>query len=556
MFEFLKKKKPQIEEKTATVVPPEKDEDVDPEMVYTVPVQPIVPLEDPRLQNATAELTVTMSPDPDEEPEETEVETDEALIPAAATGLEVKVFESSDFGRIRATEIDGKPWLAAKDVADALGYKDSKSAIADHVDEEDKQILLRGQFATLENHIPKSALPVDFVTGEIPNRGLTFINESGIYSLILSSKLPQAKRFKRWVTSEVLPAIHHTGGYIAGESQMSDEELLSRAVLMAQQKLSLREQENKRLTVENAKLSNTNMELKQQIETNAPKVRFAESFRDADGCVSIAELAKLLCERGYHTGEKRLFETLRNEGYLCKEGHDRNHPVQKYLEMAKPIFVLRASVWEGTDGLTHQYTKTMVTPAGITYFFKHFLGDAFRLPVEEKKDRAEASRESAAKGRQVLNEMAECCAEVLRNVLTSVKWDRTWYATMEEVREAVPELKEYSTYVIGRALKIVNVTPKAFGRKRKYKYPMPAALFEKPGPVQNTHAARTQLVRVIIAGEKAKGTGMTLMTADQFLVMHRDKLGDMSVANLEAAFRACGVESDTSYGTLLWKLPA
>ena len=553
MFEFLKKKKPQIEEKTATVVPPEKDEDVDPEMVYTVPVQTIVPLEDPRFQNAEAELTVTMSPDPDEEPEETEVETDEALIPAAATGLEVKVFESSDFGRIRATEIDGKPWLAARDVADALGYKNTKEAIADHVDDEDKQILQRSQFATLENHIPKSALPVDFVTGEIPNRGLTFINESGIYSLILSSKLPQAKRFKRWVTSEVLPAIHHTGGYIAGEKEMTDEELLSRAVIMAQQKLALREQENKRLTVENAKLSNTNLELKQQIEVNAPKVRFAESFRDADGCVSIAELAKLLCERGYSTGEKRLFETLREEGYLCKEGHDRNQPTQRCLDMAKPIFVLRASVWEGTDGLTHQYTKTMVTPAGITYFFKHFLGDAFRLPVAERSDRAEASRESAAKGRQVLNEKAERCAEVIREAL-AVRWDRTKEATIEEIVDSIPALAEFGKCVIGMGLKRNNIVMKRYSNKSKYL--MPAALFEKPEPVKSTHAARTQLVRVIINGEKARGAGMTLMTSDQFLVMHRDKLGDMSIANLEAAFRACGVESDTSYGTLLWKLPA
>ena len=527
MFEFLRKKP------TKTTVPLAESVTIQPEettVTVTVPVEPIVPVQDPRLQNAEAELTVTMSPDPDEGPEETEVETDEALIPAAEN---VQIFRHERFGEMRVVNREGEPWFVASDVCRALDIERTQTR---RLDDDEKGVR--------SMHTPGGTQTV------------TIISEPGLYSLALGSRKPEAKAFKRWVTHEVIPAIRKTGGYIAGEKEMTDEELLSRAVIMAQQKLALREQENKRLTVENAKLEMANMQLNQQIEVNAPKVRFAESFRDADGCVSIAELAKLLCERGYHTGEKRLFETLRNEGYLCKEGHDRNHPVQKYLEMAKPIFVLRASVWEGTDGLTHQYTKTMVTPAGITYFFKHFLGDAFRLPAEEKKDRAESSRESAAKGRQVLNEMAERCAEVLRNVLTSVKWDRTWYATMEEVREAVPELKEYSTYVVGRALKIVNVTPKAFGRKRKYKYPMPAALFEKPEPVQNTHAARTQLVRVIIAGERSKGTGTTLMTADQFLTIHRDKLGDMSVANLEAAFRACGVESDTSYGALLWKLPA
>ena len=533
MFDFLRKKK-EPEKAVATVVPPQEEETT---ATYTIPVQPIVPVEGPRFQNAETELTVTVSPDPDDDPEETEVETDDALIPVVEN---VQVFRHERFGEMRVVQREGEPWFVAADVCKALELSNSRMA-TDRLDDDEKADV---------------SLTDTSSNGVKQRRSMAIISEPGLYSLALGSRKPEAKAFKRWVTHEVIPAIRKTGGYIAGEKEMTDEELLSRAVIMAQQKLAIREQENKRLTAENAKLSNTNLELKQQIEVNAPKVRFAESFRDADGCVSIAELAKLLCERGYSTGEKRLFETLREEGYLCKEGHDRNQPVQKYLNMAKPIFVLKASVWEGTDGMTHQYTKTMVTPAGITYFFKHFLGDAFRLPVEERKDRAEASRESAKKGRQVLNEMAERCAEVLRNVLTSVKWDRTWYATMEEVREAVPELKEYSTYVVGRALKIVNVTPKAFGRKRKYKYPMPAALFEKPEPVQNTHAARTQLVRVIIAGEKAKGTGMTLMTSDQFLTIHRDKLGDMSVANLEAAFRACGVESDTSYGTLLWKLPA
>lgn len=110
---------------------------------------------------------------------------------------ELQVFSNAEFGQLRTVVIDGTPWMIGKDVAIALGYKDSKSAIADHVDSEDKQIIQRWQNAPFE----------------IPNRGLTLINESGLYSLILSSKLPGAKRFKRWVTSEVLPAIHRTGEY-------------------------------------------------------------------------------------------------------------------------------------------------------------------------------------------------------------------------------------------------------------------------------------------------------------------------------------------------------
>lgn len=109
----------------------------------------------------------------------------------------MQVFTNPEFGEIRAIEIDGEPWCVGKDIARALGYADTKSALADHVDAEDKRIIQRGQIATLD----------------IPNRGLTIINESGLYSLILSSKLPGAKKFKRWVTSEVLPAIRKTGTY-------------------------------------------------------------------------------------------------------------------------------------------------------------------------------------------------------------------------------------------------------------------------------------------------------------------------------------------------------
>lgn len=126
---------------------------------------------------------------------------------------ELQIFDNPEFGRIRGLMLDGDPWCVGRDVAGALGYKDTKSALGDHVDPEDKQIIQRGQITTFENHLPKSAFPADFVPADIPNRGLTIINESGLYSLILSSKLPTAKRFKHWVTSEVLPAIRKTGRY-------------------------------------------------------------------------------------------------------------------------------------------------------------------------------------------------------------------------------------------------------------------------------------------------------------------------------------------------------
>lgn len=126
---------------------------------------------------------------------------------------EIQIFSSSEFGRIRTITIDNEPWFVEKDVAEALGYKNTKDALQKHVDEEDKQIFQRSQIVTLENHIPKDVLPVEFVSSDIPNRGLTFINESGVYSLIFGSKLPTAKKFKHWVTSEVLPTLRKTGHY-------------------------------------------------------------------------------------------------------------------------------------------------------------------------------------------------------------------------------------------------------------------------------------------------------------------------------------------------------
>lgn len=123
------------------------------------------------------------------------------------------VFANPEFGKVRVVEIDGEPWLVGKDVAAVLGYSDTKHAILDHVDSED-----RTNSQTQGQNAP-----------EFGQRGTWLINESGLYSLILSSKLPSARKFRRWVTSEVLPSIRKHGGYITGQEQMSDEELSKQA---------------------------------------------------------------------------------------------------------------------------------------------------------------------------------------------------------------------------------------------------------------------------------------------------------------------------------------
>ena len=145
---------------------------------------------------------------------------------------ELQIFENEEFGEIRTVTINNEPWFVGKDVATALGYKNTKDAIISHVDDEDKRVIQRSEIATLENHIPEDVLPMNFVSAEIPNRGLTTINESGLYALIFGSKLETAKKFKHWVTSEVLPSLRKTGSY-----EMKNYSPEMKAILMHDEKI-------------------------------------------------------------------------------------------------------------------------------------------------------------------------------------------------------------------------------------------------------------------------------------------------------------------------------
>lgn len=151
---------------------------------------------------------------------------------------DVQIFSSSEFGEIKTILFNKQPWFIGKEVAENLGYVDSKSAIRDHVDSEDKTLILRGQITTLE----------------IPNRGITIINESGLYSLILKSKLPSAKKFKRWVTNEVLPTIRKTGGYVDNSEKFVDNYFSNLSKNTKKIILSELENKNKVLMAERVKI--------------------------------------------------------------------------------------------------------------------------------------------------------------------------------------------------------------------------------------------------------------------------------------------------------------
>lgn len=243
------------------------------------------------------------------------------------------------------------PWFVGKDVATALGYKNTKDALISHVTEEDKRILQRSEIATIENHLPKEVFPVNFVSGDIPNRGLTIINESGLYALIFGSKLESAKRFKHWVTAEVLPAIRKTGGYQMQAPQ--GKELLALAVLEAQKTIESQAEE---------------------IDRMKPKEIFADAVAASKQSILIGQLAKLICQNGHEIGQKRLFKWMRENGYLMKSGSDYNMPMQRYVEQG--LFEIKESSIANPDGSTRITRTTKVTGKGQQYFINKFIGGA------------------------------------------------------------------------------------------------------------------------------------------------------------------------------------
>lgn len=255
---------------------------------------------------------------------------------------EIKVFSNEEFGSIRRVEVDGEFWLVGKDVAQVLGYKNPQEAIRTHVDDDDKgvsEILTPGG---------KQNVPI--------------INESGLYSLVLSSKLPSAKKFRRWVTSEVLTSIRKHGAYMTSET-------LEAAILNPDYLLkvatALKEETDKRKALES------------KVQADAPKVLFADSVAASTSTILISELAKILRQNGVNTGEKRLFRWMRENGYLVKRnGTDYNMPTQMSMELG--ILKVKETVVCHSDGHTSISKTPKVTGKGQTYFLNKFLGEGRR----------------------------------------------------------------------------------------------------------------------------------------------------------------------------------
>lgn len=246
---------------------------------------------------------------------------------------ELQIFSSNEFGEIRTIMVENEPYFVGKDIADILGYKNGSRDINTHVDEEDK---LKYQIST---------------SGQI--REQTIINESGLYSLILSSKLPTAKKFKKWVTKEVLPSIRKHGMY-------ATDELLENPDLLISVAKELKYEKERRKLLETER------------EQNKPKVIFAETVEASKQSILIGDLAKLIRQRGVDIGQNRLFAWLRKEGYLIsRKGESYNLPTQKSMDMG--LFEIKESTHLNPDGSIRLTKTTKVTGKGQIYFINKFL---------------------------------------------------------------------------------------------------------------------------------------------------------------------------------------
>lgn len=246
------------------------------------------------------------------------------------------LFTNEELGNVRALEIDGEPYFVGKDVANILGYQNGSRDINRHVDEEDRHKVM-----LFDGNQDKETI---------------IINESGLYSLILSSKLPKAKEFKHWITAEVLPIIRKTGGYVNDTKQFVDY-YFADCNTYGREAITLMLNETKRMA--------------NQLKAQAPKVLFAEAVEGSKTSIPVGDLAKLIKQNGVDIGQNRLFSWLRMNDYLIKSGDRKNMPTQKSMDLG--LFEVKISTFYRPDGTVDIAKTPKVTGKGQTYLINKFL---------------------------------------------------------------------------------------------------------------------------------------------------------------------------------------
>lgn len=251
---------------------------------------------------------------------------------------ELQIFNNSEFGEVRTAVINDEPMFCLADICRVLEIKnvsDCKSRLRQ-----------------------KGIVTTDTLTNGGKQK-MIFIDESNLYKTIFQSRKESAERFTEWVTGEVLPSIRKNGGYIAGQESLSDDELMAKALLVAQNKIAERD--------------TLIFEQQRAIEQMKPQKIFAEAVATSHTSILVGDLAKLICQNGVQIGQKRLFEWLRNNNFLIKSGASRNMPQQRFVEQG--LFEVKESNIQNPDGSVRITRTTKVTGKGQIYFINKFLAE-------------------------------------------------------------------------------------------------------------------------------------------------------------------------------------
>ena len=248
-------------------------------------------------------------------------------------GLEIFNYQANN---VRVVHKDGQPWFVAKDVCEILELGNTSQALARLDDDERNTIILNEG---------------------IGNPGKAIVSEPGLYSLILASRKPEAKQFKRWVTHEVLPSIRKHGIYA---TEKTLEAMLADPDTMIKTLQALQDERNKRKALE------------QQVESDKPRVLFSQAVEASQTSILVGELAKLIKQNGVDIGQNRLFDWLRDNGYLIKSGTSRNMPTQ--YSMDRGWFEIKERTINNPDGSVRITKTPKITGKGQTYFINQFLG--------------------------------------------------------------------------------------------------------------------------------------------------------------------------------------
>ena len=252
---------------------------------------------------------------------------------------DVQIYENDKLGcKLRTFKIDGEPWFIAKDVCDALAIRSNTVRSILDADE-----VAESNVNTID-------------IAQNGGRNPLIVSEPGLYKLILKSRKPEAKAFQRWVTHEVLPAIRRDGGYMAAREDETPEQTMARALLIADKTMK-----RQRVTIDQQQA---------EIDELRPKALFADVVGSSDGTCLVGELAKMLRQNGVEIGQNRMFEILRQDGYLGKAGSNRNVPTQRAIEQG--LFRIKETAITHSDGHVTLQRTPKVTGKGQRYFIDRY----------------------------------------------------------------------------------------------------------------------------------------------------------------------------------------